>query len=226
MSHHGPLARLLTLIGVGCAGFLAVAGGLALRGPGLVAVGVGGLLAGCTAAGIARESTAPRVRSTAESAVQATALTVGGLLVVAGVAVLGGGAVAALFVGAVLVVLLVRFGRRQPAAGTSPLRLFLAAPPPPPTEIRRLSLPPVAHLSTRELGEEWARTSVALAGRLPTAVYASLVQRRQETLDELERRDPDGFTRWLAVGCVADGDPADYVRGEPRLDGPAETDAA
>ena len=28
----------------------------------------------------------------------------------------------------------------------------------------------------------------------------ALVRRREETLDELERRDPDGFARWLAVG--------------------------
>jgi hypothetical protein len=247
VSIRGPLARVPTWVGLGCAGFLAVAGGLALRGPGLVAVGVGGLLAGCTAAGLAREATQPQPRSTVESAVQAAAWTVCGLLVVAGIAALAGGVVAALSVGAALAVLLVRLGRRRPAAGSPVVRSSVTPQWPPAAEVLlrpvppaegaessgRLEgigmarvLPPVAGLTTRELGREWARTTHALAGRLNTGVRASLVQRREQTLDELERRDPEGFSRWLAVGPVVGSDPADYVRGGPRLDGPAETDAA
>jgi hypothetical protein len=243
------LTRALWWIGVVCAGALAVAGGLALRGPGLVAVGVGGLLAGCTAAGLARESATPRLLSTLESAVQAAAWTVGGLLVAAGVAALAGGVVAVLSVGAALAVLLVRAGlrRRHGTAGGPVVRstampgwasgaevLLLSVPPsddePAPGRpdtaagVARL-LPPVTELSTRELGQEWARTTLALAGRLEPAVRASLVHRRGEALDELERRDPDGFGRWIAAGPASD--PAEYVRGAPRLGGPqAESDAA
>jgi hypothetical protein len=242
VSHHGPLARVLIWTGLGCAGFLALAGGLALWGPGLVAVGVGGLLAAGTAAGIARESTAATRRSTVESAVQAAGWTVCGLLVLAGVSALAGGVVAAFAVLAVLLVLLIRWGRSgrlaaaaghplgAPRAPTgSPVRL-LPVPPPDgaeaPWQEPVPSLAPVTDLPTRELGREWTRTTQALAGRLDPRVRALLVQRRQETLDELERRDTDGFARWLAVGPVADSDPADYVRGDRRQDGAAETDAA
>jgi len=242
VSHHGPLARVLIWTGLGCAGLLALAGGLALWGPGLVAVGVGGLLAAGTAAGIARESTTPSRRSTVESAVQAAAGTVCGLLVIAGVSALAGGIVAAALVVVVLVGIVIRLaraGKLAAAAGrpfatptASPVRL-LPDPPPDDAETPRFDragtappLPPVEGLSTRELGQEWTRTTKALAGRLDPWARASLVQRRQETLDELERRDPDGFMRWLAFGPAADSDPADYVRGTPRQDGPAETDAA
>jgi hypothetical protein len=69
-----------------------------------------------------------------------------------------------------------------------------------------------------------------LAGRLDPAARQALVGRRQETLDELERRDPSGFGRWLAAGPAAD--PADYVRRGPipgrplQGDSAADTDAA
>ena len=54
MPVRGPLARVLLWSGVLGAGALGVVGGLSLRGPGLVAVGLAATLAACTAAGIAR----------------------------------------------------------------------------------------------------------------------------------------------------------------------------
>jgi hypothetical protein len=88
-------------------------------------------------------------------------------------------------------------------------------------------LPPVTGLSTRALGEDWLRTTAALAGQLAPSVRQALVTRREEALDELERRDPDGFGRWLAAGPVRGIDPADFVRGGPARRGPvADTDAA
>ncbi len=105
---RAPLPRVLMWgVGLFC-GLVAVAGGLALQGPELVAVGVAGVLAGCMAAGIARETPAgSRSRSTAEAAAFAGATTVGVLLLLAGIAALAGGAVAFLSVGAVLLGLLV-----------------------------------------------------------------------------------------------------------------------
>jgi hypothetical protein len=237
VSKHGPLVRVLAWCALGCAGFLAVVGGLALWGPGLVAVGVGGLLAGCTAAGVVSESVGSRSRSTAESAVQAVAWTICGLLVLAGIAALAGGVVAAVGVGATLAFLLIRFGRRRPAAGSPaarpPTGQVLRFPTTPAAAAaaglgggKERMLPPVTGLTTQQLGQEWVRTTEALARRLDPLVRASVVLRRAEALDELERRDPDGFTRWFATGPLVTSDPARYVRDRPRLDGPAETDAA
>jgi hypothetical protein len=217
-------------------GIVAVVGGLALRGPELVAVGVAGVLAGCMAAGIAREAPpGSRSRSTLEAAAIVGATTVGALLVIAGIAALAGGAVATLTVGGVLIgVLVVRLARRGPdvrstADRTSAPRHPSAVRPlrsEAPAELASL-LPPVAVLTTAELGGEWMRTSAILAGRLDPAARAALVVRREEALDELERRDPAGFARWLAAGPTPTSDPAGYVQGRPlRGDPAADTDAA
>jgi hypothetical protein len=80
---------------------------------------------------------------------------------------------------------------------------------------------PVPALSTRALGREWLRTTALLAGAPAPADHAALVRRRQDVLDELERRDPVGFGRWLGA-AGPECDPADYVRGERT----AGTDAA
>jgi hypothetical protein len=74
---------------------------------------------------------------------------------------------------------------------------------------------PVTDLPTAALGREWLRTTAALAGRLEPAARESIVRRRQEALDELERRDADGFARWLAAGPAPGSDPADFVHGDP-----------
>jgi hypothetical protein len=218
-------------------GLVAVAGGLALRGPEMVAVGVAGVLAGCMAAGISRETpVGARRRSTLEAAACAGAMTVGVLLVIAGIAALAGGAVAFLTVGgvvvAVLVTRLVR-GRGTTSSSTADPATVVRHPsavrpvrPQGPAELASM-LPPVAALTTSELGQEWTRTSAVLAGPLDAAAREALVARRQEALDELERRDPAGFARWLAVGPTLSSDPAGYVHGGPlRGDPAADTDAA
>jgi hypothetical protein len=218
-------------------GVVAVVGGLALRGSEIVAVGIAGVLAGCMAAGIAREAPqGSRSRSTLEAAASVGAATVGVLLLVAGIAALAGGPVAALAVGGVLVVALVaRLVRaRRPATGATPdatvVRRHPSAVPPvraeSAAELAGL-LPPVAVLTTAELGEEWMRTSAMLAGRLDAGPRAALVVRREEALDELERRDPAGFARWLTAGPTLSCDPAGYVRSRTlRGDPAADTDAA
>ena len=243
MSIRGPFVRFVLVVGLLCAGTCAIAGGLALRGPGLVAVGLAGTLAGCIAAGIARESGRDR-RSVIEVAAQATGWTVDTTLVVAGLAALAGEATAVLAVFAALVgiavIRIVRARRTEGPAGrltNGPLRppgtpVFPstadARPKLAPSSGRveggagaaRL-LPPVAALSTAALGQEWLLTTAALAGRLAPATRQSIVTRREETLDELERRDPDGFARWLAAGPALGSDPAQYVRGGPVRDADA-----
>jgi hypothetical protein len=219
------------------AGALAVVGAFAVHGPGLVGVGLAATLAGCTAAGITREQPAHARGSAVEAAVWASAWTAGVILVVAGVSTVAGGAVAALVVvTAVLAVVALRWARGkrsssaptgdrgQPASGDV-VRLPAGPQPPSPTGDSRFL--PVEALTTRALGDEWLRTTAALAGRLTPAARAALVARREEALDELERRDPDGFDRWLAAGPVRGSDPADFVRGGPGRRGPvADSDAA
>lgn len=245
MSVRGPLTGVLLWSGALGVGALGVVGGLSLRGPGLVAVGLAATLTACAAAGIARESSRNDRRSTIEAAVQAAGCTVGGLLVLAGIAALAGGGVAVLTGGAALAGWLVRAALRDRPTGpaaAAPSQLpsptgdrMPSLPTPPPvltgrtvSEPRSNGLPaPVWTLTTPALGQEWLITTAALAGRLEPAVRQWLVGRREETLDELERRDPDGFARWLAVGPARGSDPSEYVRGGPVHDGPpADTDAA
>jgi hypothetical protein len=210
-----PFVRVLCGIGVLGGGGLVVAGGLALRGPGMVAVGVAGALAACTAAGIARESAGPRRRSMLEAAAQAAAWTVGTLLVIAGIAAIAGRTPAVLAVAGGLVggsALLVRRSRRVTA---EPGRGRADAP-----GAARL-VPPVSALTTAALGSEWLRTTAALERRLDPAARQWIVARREETLDELERRDPEGFARWLAAEPGPGSDPTPYVADGPAADSDA-----
>jgi hypothetical protein len=236
----GPLVRLLSWIGLACAGALVVIGGLGLRVPGLVAVVVAGLLAACMAIGIAPVSSRSGRRSVLEPAIQAAGWTVGVLLALVGVAALAGGVVA-LLAGAAGATTWVLIRAARPGATAA-----WAAPPSAPTwrggiEVLLLPVPPpeeggpsapvdrtssVSMLSTPALGREWIRTAASLKGPLAPADRAALVRRRQQTLDELERRDPAGFARWLAAGPALSSDPAAYVHGHPAQGDPAAgTDA-
>jgi hypothetical protein len=135
---------------------------------------------------------------------------------------------AAVLAGAAAVVAIGVWVARSPKEGSAPAAPRptssgnVAAPVAPllPAASRRhpasagpVGLPPVTALTTEELGREWLASTTALAGRLEPAVRSAIVRRRQEALDELERRDPDGFLRWLTTGPVLDRDPAPFVRG-------------
>jgi hypothetical protein len=115
----------------------------------------------------------------------------------------------------------VRSARAERAAGATVKAVRPGSAPVAPLRPAEL-LSPVPQLATRALGQEWLRTSTLLTGRLDPAVRAALVRRRHEVLDELELRDPVGFSRWLGGGPVPGSDPADYVQGD-RIAG---TDAA
>ena len=198
MSTRGPLPGLLYWTGAVVGGGLAVVGGLALRPPGLVAVGLAAVVAACLAAGVVRESR-PGRQAVADAAWKAAAATVAVLLVLSGTAVLGGAALTLLVAGGAAgtwtVVQLVRGSRSG-----SPSVAAVARP--------TVVLPPVSSLSTEALGREWVRTTTALAGPLDAGTREAIVVRRQQTLDELERRDPDGFARWLAGLPLAGSDPS------------------
>ena len=202
MSTRGPLPRLLFWTGAVVGGGLAVVGGLALRPPGLVAVGLAALVAACLAAGVVRESR-PGRQAVVDAAWKAGVVTVAVLLVLSGTAVLGGAVltllVAGVAAGTWTVVRLVR-GSRSGAPCVA------AADRP------AVVLPPVSSLSTEALGREWVRTTTALAGPLDAGTREAIVVRRQQTLDELERRDPDGFARWLSGIPLPGSDPSGDLR--------------
>jgi len=199
VSTRGPLPRLLLWTGAVVGAGLAVVGGLALRPPGLVAVGLAALVSACLAAGVARESR-PGQQAVVDAAWKAGVATVAVLLVLSGTAVLGGAVltlvVAGLAAGTGTVVWLVRSSPRTSASAVA------AAGQP------AVPLPPVSALSTEALGREWVRTTTALAGPLDARTREAIVVRRQQTLDELERRDPDGFARWLSGLPLAGSDPS------------------
>lgn len=233
MPQRRPIPRPLLVTGLTVAGLVAVVGGLALRGPGLVAVAVAAALAASLGWGTARESTGPSTRSNTEAAVLAAAWTVGVLLVLTGTSVLAGGVAAALLAGAGAVAALVVWVVRTPKDEAAPVTSYgnVAASATRPAVLRReypAARPPapVGALSTEELGHEWLESSAALAGRLDPATRSALVLRRQQALDELERRDPEGFLRWLTTGPVPDRDPSEFVRGRTAGDSAAGTDAA
>ena len=164
----------------------------------------------------------------------------GMLLAIAGTAALAGTTVAALVAGGgAVLALAVWLIRARRSAGAAPAPDFTdsaswpapAGPALSPSPIRPATapsagradtvatggarlLPPVSALTTRALGREWLRTTTALAGRLDPAARESIVRRREDALDELERRDPVGFARWIAEGPQPGSDPADYLRPE------------
>ena len=226
MHRRGPVVRVLVGVALICAAVLVVAGGVALRGPSLIAIAAGGVLAGCLAAGMAKEQPGRSPWAMADTAAMAAGLTTGGLLALCGAAALFGGgptAVVTVLGGAVVAVVLLHRLTRTPGPGSAPrasagpvLSAWAdsfggTAAHSPHRDAPRL-LPPVDLLTTRALGREWLRTTAALAGRLEPVVRACLVQRREDALDELERRDPAGFARWLADGPQPGSDPADWVR--------------
>lgn len=71
---------------------------------------------------------------------------------------------------------------------------------------------PVSELSTPDLVMGWRASFASLNKAHTTASMSRVVARRQQYLDELERRDPDGLHRWLNSGARAASDPTEYLR--------------
>ena len=203
---RSTLALLVLLLAA-----LAAVGGMSVGRSGLVAVLLAAVVAACLAAGFVRDGDSPRPRQAAvDLAWRAAVGTVAVLLVLSGCVVVIGGALTAMLTGVALGGLLVRWAlrsaRRGPRATDATVLPLTGAV----THGR-----PVRTLTVEALGREWLDTSAALARTPDAAARRALVERRQEALDELERRDPVGFKRWLVEGATVDSDPTWYVSGDP-----------
>jgi hypothetical protein len=190
---------------------LAAIGGVSLGGSGLVAVVLAAIVTACLAAGIVRDGDSPRPRQAAvDTGWRAAVTTVAVLLVLSGCVVLAGGALTALLAGVAVGGVLLRWAVRS--ARTTSRGTGATVHPLPGAAA---GIGPVRTLTVEALGREWLRTSAALAQARDATVRQALVERREEALDELERRDPAGFSRWLAEGATVDSDPSRYVSGDP-----------
>lgn len=79
---------------------------------------------------------------------------------------------------------------------------------PPPTPPATLAVIPTA-----ELSRMWRVSYLTLAGDRDPGVVDHVTLARRRYLDELERRDPTGFQRWITAGARAASDPARYIPG-------------
>jgi hypothetical protein len=104
------------------------------------------------------------------------------------------------------------FGGYGAAAPASTPRRPTAAPAMPPPPVRRPSdarLMP--NLPTPDLCWEWRRSYLAVVRASNPDELVRIVALRAAYLDELERRDPTGFRRWLDDGARAASDPGRYL---------------
>ena len=119
--------------------------------------------------------------------------------------------------------------RRRPIGADSPPALtFRADPVDPDRYFDEVEVPsasssppgadtlemPVNGLSDEQLCLAWVTSFITLERLLvegDTAQQAQVVSRRQQYLDELARRNPQGLEEWLISGARPAGDPSPYI---------------
>lgn len=69
----------------------------------------------------------------------------------------------------------------------------------------------IRQMSTQELCLAWRKSFSQLQHAPVGPAREHIVNMRSSYLDEIERRDPDGFARWLHTGARAGSDPSRYV---------------
>jgi MFS family permease len=72
-----------------------------------------------------------------------------------------------------------------------------------------------ADASTRELCAAWCRSYWLLHDLPPGPHRYQVLRIREDLLDELERRDPAGFDRWLQTHPRAGSDPSRFLSADP-----------
>jgi len=83
---------------------------------------------------------------------------------------------------------------------------------------QHIPLPPLSchKLSDSELCWRWRTSFAAFQHTVSNAQRLHLIETRAALLDELARRNPDGFSRWLNNGARAASDPASYFTSTHR----------
>jgi hypothetical protein len=98
------------------------------------------------------------------------------------------------------------------ASGGNAAAAPASTPPRPPGAPRRPpDAPPVRALPTSALCWEWRRSYLAVTRASEPDELTRIAALRAAYLDELERRNPVGFRRWLASGARAASDPGRYL---------------
>ena len=196
---------------------LVLASSVVLHGTALVAVVVATGLAAWLGYALRDDGRAASV----ETAWQAAAGVFAVIVLIAGVAVVAGGAVATVvgLVGAAAAgAFALRWGIRARLLdvtehGTAPPHDPDGEDADSPGDAPPGFSVPVSLLPSPVLAREWRRTGAALATAREPTVREEVVRRRQALLDEIERRDPGGFARWLAAGAPPDGGPRAFQDG-------------
>ncbi|NUR09426.1 MAG: hypothetical protein HOQ22_13470 [Nocardioidaceae bacterium] len=111
-----------------------------------------------------------------------------------------------------MLLLLAAVGTHPRVLGAAASRLPMSRPRPLRVG-RRPAGDRVADLTTPELVAAWRRSYVELASDVAPGHVEEVVTRRQRYIDEIERRHPAGFRRWLESGPRAGGDPSSFLEG-------------
>lgn len=77
---------------------------------------------------------------------------------------------------------------------------------------------PMDHLSDEDVVFAWRCSYIVLIRARSAAELTSIIDIRSRCLDELERRNPTGFTRWIAAGARAASDPSRYTNSTRNVD--------
>jgi len=139
----------------------------------------------------------------AGAAVVAVCLAVSGLVIVAGRTA---AASLSVMVAAVWVVWRFRRGSASPRDERGRAARAASVAPEP-----VLDQAAVSALSTSEVCLAWRRSYLELMRATDDPARQAVVRLRREYLDELERRDREGFARWLGSGARAGSDPQRYL---------------
>jgi hypothetical protein len=132
-------------------------------------------------------------------------------LVVAGLrSTVGGGLTAVILILLVVAGLGASHRRRATPPGTAGRHAAPAGPHAAPVP-RPVASFPVADMATEDLCVAWRRSYFLLHLAADERTRRLVVQRRQDFLDEIERRDRRGFVRWLDSGAKPGSDPAPYL---------------